>query len=343
MSRRISQMAISRIVILVVIAAVAPATVRAEIPVRVQSLGDTLVAREYRAPASVVTANRAVVTSQITALIEEVAADVGHAVEQGQLLVRLDQADTRLALVEAEAALAALDAQLLDAGQRLRRAEDLLQRDFVSENELNARQTEVAVIEANRNRQLVAIRDARLALSRTEVFAPFDAAVVERQGQVGNLATPGSPLMTLVQTAGREVDAEIDPRFAAQLETAAELRFVSEGREWPLEMARLSPVIETVTRKVRGRFRFPDESAPIGSSGDVVWNEPSGQIPVSLIVQRGNALGIFTVSDGRARFVAIPTAQEGRPAVVDLPVDTPIITSGHVRLQDGDAIQISRE
>jgi RND family efflux transporter MFP subunit len=332
-------MAISRIIILIFLAA----TAHAEIPVTVQSLGDVLVAREYRAPASVITANRAVVTSQITALIDEVAADVGHEVGRGQLLVRLDQADTRLALAEAEAALAALDAQLLDARQRLRRAENLLERDFVSEDELNLRQTEVAVIEANRNRQLVAIRDARLALSRTEVVAPFDAAVVERQGQVGNLATPGSPLMTLVQTADREVDAEIDPRFAAQLETAADLRFVSEGREWPLEVARLSSVIETDTRKVRGRFRFPDESAPIGSGGEVVWNEPSGLIPVSLIVQRGNALGVFTVNDGRARFVAIPSAQEGRPVAVNLPVDTPIITSGHVRLQDGDAIQITRE
>jgi RND family efflux transporter MFP subunit len=327
----------------VFIAAVAPATSNAEIPVRVQNLGDMLIAREYRAPASVVTANRAVVTSQITALIDEVAADVGHEVEKGQLLVRLNQADTRLALADAEAALAALDARLLDASQRLRRAQNLLERDFVSEDELNARRTEVAVTEANRNRQLVAIRDARLALSRTEVFAPFDAVVVERQGQIGNLATPGSPLMTLVQTADREVDAEIDPRFAEQLEAAADLKFVSEGREWSLDLARLSPVIETDTRKVRGRFRFPDESAPIGSSGDVVWNEASGLIPVSLIVQRGNTLGFFTVRDGRARFVAIPSAQEGRPAAVNLPVDTPIITSGHARLQDGDAIQISRE
>jgi RND family efflux transporter MFP subunit len=302
-----------------------------------------LIAREYRAPASVVAANRAVVTSQVTALIDDVTADVGHEVARGQLLVSLDQADTRLALAEAEAALAALDARLLDARQRLRRARDLLERDFVSEDELNARQTEVAVIEANRNRQLVTIRSAQLALSRTEVFAPFDAAVVERQGQIGNLATPGSPLMTLVQTAGREVDAEIDPRFAAELETAADIRFVSEGREWPLEPARLSPVIETDTRKLRGRFRFPDESAPIGSSGDVVWNEPSGLVPVSLIVQRDNALGIFTVSDGRARFVAIPSAQEGRPASVDLPGDTPIVTSGHVRLQDGDTVQITPE
>ena len=315
----------------------------AEIPVTVQDLGETLVAREYRAPASVITANRAVITSQITALIEKITVDVGDEVKQGQLVVKLDQADTRLALAEAEAALAALDAQLLDARQRLERAEDLLERAFVSEDELDVRRTEVSVIEANRERQLVVIQDARLALARTEVRAPFEAAVVERQGQVGNLASPGSPLLTLVQTAGREVDAEVDPRHASQLKEASDLRFVSNGQEWPLELARLSRVIETDTRKVRGRFHFPDAVAPIGTTGEVVWREPSSLVPVSLIVQRGNELGIFTATEGRARFVAIPAAQEGRPAEVDLPVDTPIVTRGHVRLQDGDAVQITRE
>lgn len=320
-----------------------PCVALAEIPVTVQELGEVLVAREFRAPASVITANRAVVTSQITALIDEITVDVGDEVEQEQLLVKLDQADTRLALAEAEAALAALDAQLQDARQRLRRAEDLLERSFVSEDELDIRRTELAVIEANRERQLVVIGNARLALSRTEVRAPFDAAVVERQGQVGNLASPGSPLLTLVQTAGREVDAEVDPRHAEQLKQTADLRFVSNGQEWPLELARLSPVIETDTRKIRGRFHFPAAAAPIGSTGEVVWRESSSLLPVSLIVQRGNELGVFTASDGRARFLAIPTAQEGRPAEVDLPVSTPIVTRGHVRLQDGDAVQITRE
>ena len=328
---------------LVIVAAMVPHIVFAEIPVTVRDLGETLVAREFRAPASVITANRAVVTSQITALIEDITVDVGDEVAKEQLLVKLDRSDTSLALAEAQAALAALDAELQDARQRLRRTEDLLERSFVSEDELDVRRTEVAVVEANRERQLVAIRDARLALARTEIRAPFAAAVVERQGQVGNLASPGSPLLTLVQTAGREVDAEVDPRHAAQLKEASDLRFVSNGQEWPLELARLSPVIETDTRKIRGRFRFPAAVAPIGATGEVVWRESSSLVPVALIVQRGRELGIFTASDGRARFVPIPTAQEGRPAEVDLPVDTPIVTRGHVRLQDGDAVQITRE
>ena len=338
-----TRMIIRKTTVLALVAALAPVLAQAETAVTVRDLGEILVAREFRAPASVIAANRAVVTSQITALIDEITVDVGDHVAKDQLLVRLDPADTQLALAEAEAALAALEAQLLDAEQRLRRAEDLLTRDFVSEDELNARETEVAVIKANRDRQLVAIRDARLALGRTEVTSPFEAAVVERQGQVGNLATPGSPLLTLVQTDGREIDAEIDPRYAAQLATAADVRFISDGRQWPLELARLSSVIEIDTRKIRGRFRFSDVPAPIGSTGEVVWKEPSGLVPVSLIVQRGNALGIFTATDGRARFIAIPAAQEGRPAAVDLPVDTSIVTAGHTRLQDGDPVQIARE
>lgn len=329
--------------ILIFLAALYPAFANAEISVTVRELGELLVAREFRAPASVISANRTVVTSQVTALIDEVAVDVGDEVSEGDLLVKLDPADARLAVAEAEADLAALDAQVEDARRRLARAEDLVGRDFVSDDELNARRTEVEVFQANRERQLVALRNARLTQLRTEIKAPFDAAVVERQGQLGNLATPGTPLLTLVQTADREVDAEIDPRYAEQLKTSADLRFVSDGQEWPLDLARLSPVIEERSRKLRGRFRFRDGTAAIGATGELVWNEPSGLLPVELIVQRGNDLGLFTVTDGRASFVAIPAAQEGRPAALDLPHGTPVVTRGHVRLQDGDAVQINRE
>ncbi len=312
-------------------------------PVAVQRLADIQVDREIRSPAVVLPANRSVVASQITALIEEIAVDVGADVVEGALLVRLDAADARLALARAVADLQALDAQVAEAEQRLARTEELLDKAFVSDDELVNRQTAVAVLAANRERQRVLIRAARLEVARTDVRAPFDAVVVERSAQVGNLATPGSPLMTIVQTTGPEVDAEIDPRYAASLSDTDYLRFITQGREWRVTLARLSSVIEPDTRKQRGRFHFVDETAPIGSSGDLVWNEASALLPVALVVQRDSRFGVFTAENGRARFVAIPSAQEGRPAAVDLPGDTLIVTRGHVRLQDGDALQISQE
>lgn len=313
------------------------------VPVTVQRLDELLLDRELRAPAIVVAANRAIVTSEVTALIARVAADVGAEVSRGQLLVQLDDDNARLALAQARASLAALDAKIVEAKWRLARAEELLDRDFISDDELVGRRAALEALQAEREGQLVAIEIAALALERTRIRASFDGVVTARQAQVGSLAAPGTPLLTLVQSGGREVDAELDPRYAGHIPQAIALRFVSRGREWPIRLARLSSVIETDTRRLRGRFEFLGDAAAIGSSGEVAWTEPARMVPVALIVQRGNEFGVFVVRDATAVFVAIPSAQEGRPAPLELPADTLIVSRGHARLQHGDALQISRE
>jgi len=313
------------------------------VPVAVERLGDLRVERELRAPASVLSANRAVVTSEVTALIKGILADVGATVQKGAVLVHLDSDNARLALAQARASLEALDAQIVQAKWRLAQAEDLLTRNFISDDELVGRQTDFAVLQANRQGQLVAIQVAELALARTSIRAPFDATVVQRQAQVGNFAQPGTPLLTLVQTHAREVDAEFDPRYVEGLANVLNLRYVSLGREYAVELLRLSDVIEEETRKQRARFRFKVDAAPIGSSGEIAWTEISGVVPVTLIVQRGSAFGVFAARNGKATFIEIPGAQEGRPAVLNLPDDTLVVSRGHLRLQDGDDLLINTE
>jgi len=317
--------------------------VAATVSVSVERLGDVRIARELRAPATVLSANRAIITSEVTALISEVLVDVGAAVKKGATLVRLDDDNARLSLAQARATLASLDAQIVQANHRLARAEELLTRDFVSDDELIGRQTDVAVLQANRQGQLVAVQIAELALKRTRIRAPFDATVVQRQAQVGNFAQPGSRLLTLVQADQREVDAELDPRYAADISKVSNLHYVSMESEYPVRLLRLSDVIETDTRRLRVRFEFVDAVAPIGSTGEIAWNEGDGVLPVSLIVQRGPAFGVFVARDGKAEFVELAQAQEGRPAGLDFADDTLIVTRGHIRLQDGDDLIIGVE
>jgi RND family efflux transporter MFP subunit len=313
------------------------------ISVTVQRLGDLLVDHELRAPATVISANRALVTSEVSALIKEVPVDVGDTVQRGDTLVVLDDDNNRLMLSQAKARMAALRAQIAQARHRLDKAEELLEKNFVSDDELLARQTDLAVLEANLQEQEVLIRIQDLALSRTMIKSPFDAAVVERQAQVGSYAMPGTALMTIVQTDGREIDAEIDPRYAVALPAVSDLRFVSQGNEWKVELSRLSSVIETNTRILRARFKFSDQAAPIGLTGELVWNEATGLVPVAQIVQRGSSLGVFVANSNTAKFIAIPGAQEGRPAPVNLSPDTLIVVRGQARLQDGDSLSTSRE
>lgn len=314
---------------------------QAAVPVTVQPLAEQLVDLEARAPATVVAANEAVITAQVSGLIRAVEADVGASVEQGDVLVHLDDDDARLARDRARTGLEALDAQIAQAEARLKRGEELFEKNYISDDDLEERRTTLSVLRANRESQALALERAELDLSRTRIVAPYDAAVVARQAQVGSLAMPGTALVTLVQTDGREVDADLDPRHALDLEAAEGLRFESQGRRWPLELKRLSSVVDTASRIRKGRFGFAGEVAPIGTSGEVVWRDAAGLLPVPLIVQRDGRLGVFVAEDGRARFVALPAAQEGRPARADLPRDVLIVVRGQAKLQDGDELEIS--
>jgi len=313
------------------------------VPVSVERLGDLRIERELRAPATVLSANRAVVTSEVTALIQEVLVDVGASVRKGAVLVRLDNDNASLSLAQSRASLAALAAQILEAKQRLLKAEELLAKHFISDDELINRRTNLEVLQARHQGQLVAIKIGELALARTRIRAPFDATVVQRQAQVGNFAQPGTRLLTLVQTDQREIDVELDPRYAGHMSEVSNVRYLSLGREYRIELLRLSDVIETDSRRLRARFRFLEDVAAIGSSGEIAWRENTGVVPVTLIVQRGLEFGVFVARNGKAEFIAIPAAQEGRPAALGLPDDTLIVSRGHVMLQDGDELLISGE
>jgi RND family efflux transporter MFP subunit len=313
------------------------------IPVSARPVQELLVDSERRAPATVVSANQAVITSEVSAIVAAVHRDVGADVSKGDLLIELDAANARTTLTQAEANLAAVEAQIVEAKSRLSKAEELLEKNFISDEELISRRAALMVFEANREGAQAAIARARLDLQRTRITAPYDAAVIERQAQVGGFAQPGSPLITLVQTDSREVEAELDPRYAVNVPKVSDLRYVSQGRSWQVEVLRVSAVIDTSARVVRARLRFVGDAAPIGSIGQLVWIESSGRLPVELVVQRAGQLGIFTVNNKRASFVALPNAQAGRPVDVNLPPDTLVVSRGQGRLQDGDALQVSVE
>ncbi len=313
------------------------------IPVTVKRLDDLLIHKKLRAPATVISLNRAIIRSEVTALIKAVPIDVGDTVRKGQTLVILDSDNNRLMLDQSEARLTALKAQIVQAKQRLDKAQELLEKDFISDDELLARETDLAVLEANHQEQKTLVRIQELALSRTNIKAPFDAAVVDRQAQIGSYAMPGTALMTIVQTDKREIDVEVDPRYAVQLPTVSGLFFISQGRQWPVKFSRVSNVIETNTRILRARFKFANEPASIGLTGELVWNESSGFMPAAQIIQRGTSLGVFIINSNKANFIPLPDAQEGRPALIDLSPDTLIVVRGQARLQDGDSVSISHK
>ena len=116
MTGRITNMLLRFLTQILLVLVSAPALAADPVSVTVQRLGDVLIDKEVRAPATVISANRALVTSEVSALIQEVPVDVGDTISQGEPLVVLEDSNNRLMQTHAKARLAALKAQIAFVG-----------------------------------------------------------------------------------------------------------------------------------------------------------------------------------------------------------------------------------
>ena len=315
----------------------------APVEVGIRPLREIALPDRGTAPASVMAPNDSRIAAEVTAKVARVHAEVGGTVKAGQPLLELDGADYRLALAQADAQVTAARARVALAEQRQQQALTLRKKQFVSDDAVLELKTGVQAAEADLDVAQAQRAVAARNVEKCRIVAPFAGAVLERQAQVGAMATPGAPLLRLVDLAPPEIEAQVQAGQADELPRATEIVFENQGKPYPARLLRLSPVVDAAARTRVARLAFADRAARAGSSGTLRWLTPGALLPPDLLVKRDQALGAFVAENGRARFVPAPAAQEGRPFSVSLPPETAVVTRGQQGLSDGQAVTATRE
>lgn len=297
-------------------------------------LKDIAVFPERDAPASVLAANDSKIAAEVAGQIIELTDAVGAVVPKGAVLARIDARDYELALARARAALDASRARTLQAEAQLTRARDLHAKNFISADGLTQRETEAAVQRADVKLNEAQVASAVRNLAKCVIRAPFAAVVRARLAQSGELAAPGTPLVSLVEAGRTELTAQVQPRDVSSLRAAKAVTFVSGGVEAATRVLRISPVIGRESRTVEARLATAALPAKAGATGmlqpglegRIVWREHLPHIPPAYLQRRDGKLGVYLV-EGQ-RFVALDDAQEGRPALIPaaMPLGTNVLS-----------------
>ena len=296
---------------------------------------------EYKAPATVVTLNDSQISAELAAVIDTIPVEVGQVVKKSDLLVSLRKKDYQLALQREQAALDALRVKIEFADYQLQRAQKLEKQKAVAEELLKQRETDLAVLVSENQSRMLALKQAKRNLAKTDLRAPFDAVITDKLASVGELANPGTPLLRIIDAQRREVTAELQSYQLASLRSASTLAFKNRGDSYPVQLRSVLPIVDMRKRTQEVRLTFSSAKALVGTSGELVWKNKQAHVPAEMLVQRNGQLGIFIVNGKNlAKFVAIDDAAEGRPALVDFSMSTKIVTKGRFRLQDGDAVSI---
>ncbi len=330
------------LLVLAALPSLAATDVAETIPVEARPLTELAIYPQYRAPASVVSDNDSLISAEVGARIVDIPVRVGDVVKKGAVLVQLERTDFELALAREETVLQALLTRIKLADYQLSRAQALSQKQAVSEELLKQRESELSNLHAQRAGQDIALTQAKRQLEKCTVRAPFEAVISERLAQVGELASPGSALVQIVDNRHLEVSAQLQASLAQSLPQAVQPELVTPQQRYPLSLRHIVPVFDPRARTREARLRFRADAALPGSAGELVWRSDQPHLPAELLSRRDGLLGVFVVDGEQAKFIPLPDAEEGRPAVVSLATQTAIVTLGRFRLQDGSPIVLSQ-
>jgi RND family efflux transporter MFP subunit len=243
----------------------------------------------------------------------------GGAFKKGELLVKIEDADYRVAV-------AAAKARMAQSEEFLRREEaesELAQKDYEAlgragdASDLTLRKPQLAQARAAFDAAKADYNGALLNLQRTELRAPFDGRVRERLAGEGQFIAPGAAIGRIFATDVAEVRLPLADSDLAKL--GISLAF-SETPESPGPKVTLSATLageyhEWVARVARTDGAFDPGTRQVGAIAvveDPYGNGSSGGAPL--------AAGLFVdaVIEGRAleRGVVLPrTALFGRSTV----------------------------
>ncbi len=232
----------------------------------------------------VVARRKATVAAEITGKVVEVFIDEGMTVTEGQVVARLDsvlaEKDYELArsrVETADAAIAAINADLQDATRIMSRLQTLSQKNFATEADLTKAQARVGVLSAQLRQVQSQLETAKIdarrsasVLDKHQIRAPFAGVVVDRSAQPGEMISPMSVggytrtgICTIVDMDSIEIEVDVNEAFIGRVVPGGAVNAVLDAYpDWtiPASVIAIVPTAnrEKATVKVRIRFDKKD-------------------------------------------------------------------------------------
>jgi HlyD family secretion protein len=127
------------------------------------------------------------VKSKASGEILDLAVETGQVVKRGDLMVRVDPRIPRNAVAQAQADLEVAQARLANASSQKRRADELFKSQSITEQEHEQALLDYANANAEVIRARVALDNARDQLDDTNVRAPINGTIIEKQVERGQV------------------------------------------------------------------------------------------------------------------------------------------------------------
>jgi multidrug efflux pump subunit AcrA (membrane-fusion protein) len=322
---------------------------------KIETIKLSPVQEDYEAVGTVRSKTTSILSSKMVGSILAVHVREGDRVKIGQLLIEIDDRDSRSQLQKAEAGLREVREGLEEVEQNIHGAEaargaaeagralalatfkryqGLLEEKSASQQEFDEVQAKMKIAEAEAERagrmlqalvakksQVLAkmeqakadITHAQIYLGYGRITSPINGVVVSKQAEIGLLAAPGVPLITLEENSLYRLEVSVGDSMVKQIRLGAPSRVSIDAvglKEFSGRVTEIVPASDPGSRSSTVKIDLSDVKGSSGSRAVLrsglygrarfpIGEKQILKVPLKAILQRGQLVSIFVVDSSQ--------------------------------------------
>jgi len=184
----------------------------------------------------------------------------GEHVRKGQLLARLDPSDTSLDTSAKQAQLAAAESDLAQQQLNLKRYQELLAKQFISQAQVDSQQNGVNAARSKRDEARAQLNASRNQGSYTQLLADADGIVSQIQAEPGLVVAAGQAVARLAHDGEREVAIQVPENALASVRQQPQftISLWAGKQQYQGKLRELAGDADAATRTYAARISLPN-------------------------------------------------------------------------------------
>ena len=263
--------------------------------------------------------------AQVAGRIVALNVRAGDSVRAGQVLAQIDARSAVQAETASQSQVREARANLANAKAKYERSRQLFAQKFLSQASLDQAEAEYLAAQEQTAMAIANAGQAATSKSFATISAPYAGVIASTEVEVGDMSTPGRPLLTVFDPHELRVTATLPQAVlvAAKLDAPVNVEIPTLGRMFTAKGVTVLPVADTRTHTTRVRLALPEAAGLLpGQYARALFatgHTRALAIPASAVLRRSEVTAVYVLDrSGAARLRQVRLGEPAGDGLVEV-------------------------
>jgi len=262
-----------------------------------------VIPREYRLDGVVEAVRRTTVSAQTQGQVQEILFDVDDFVERNTVVARIKDTEHRARVTQASAELKSATADVEQARDEHARVKGLHDKQLVSDSAMDAATAALKGAQARFEAAVAGLEQAQEQLEYTQIRAPYSGIVTHRHVELGEIASPGQPVMSGISLDELRVIVDVPQSLIPAVREGGEVRvYPADGSVLTPKGITIFPFADLGSNTFKVRIDLAEGTKSLFpgmfvKTGFAVGERRELVVPAQAVVYRSEVTGVYVIGD----------------------------------------------